>query len=243
MHRAHFQIKILFLLAALVGLGLLPRLNIKVNPSPKIKTLSVDFRYPGAGPELVEEEVTSVIERALSRLDQLKNLTSTSKTGGGRLQLEFNRQAEMEDIRLMASTILRQVYPSLPRQASYPIISYDSDYESYPTLMVYAAVSGLSSESLDKLIEQEVILPLTAIQGIYKIEKTGLPNEEYAIRINDKKLQRYGISYDEIRSKIGGWSRSENLGFVQASRQGQLLSVKYKPAGIQPQLKKELPVK
>lgn len=246
MHRAHFQIKILFLLAALVGLGLLPRLNIKVNPSPKIKTLSVDFHYPGAGPELVEEEVTSVLERALSRLDRLKNLTSTSKTGGGHLQLEFNRQAKMEDIRLMASTILRQVYPSLPRQASYPVVSYDSDYESYPTLMVYAAISDLSSESLGKLIEQEVILPLSALKDIYKIEKTGLPAEEYAIRIDDQKLQRHGISYDDVKNKIANWSRSENLGLVQEPRQQQLLSVRYMPSGLQPQLKnalESLPVK
>ncbi len=227
MHSAHFQIRILFFLAALLGLGLIPQLNIQLNPSPQTQDMSITFRYPGMGPELIEREVTSIIESSLSRLDQLESIESTSREGTGNIELRFDKEARMEDIRLLVSTLIRQIYATLPEGVSYPAIRYDSEFESYPTLMVYAAVSDLESETFQKVIDKEVILPLSAIPGIHDIELTGIPSWEYHVKVEEEKLRRYGISYQDIRRTINDWSQQQNLGLIAEPKNQQLISVQY----------------
>lgn len=225
MQKAHFQIKIIFFAASLLGILLVPKLSIKLNPSPKTQELSVSFRYPSAGPDQVEAEVSVVLERALSQLDGLIEISSVSGDGFGSIQMTFDQKTVIEDARLIASTFIRQVFPDLPKEVSYPVLSYKSEFASNPTLMIYAALSNLKPFELSKLLDRTIILPLSGLEGVHSIEKTGLSTYEWRIILKDDLLALYELEYLEIKNTIANWSERQNLGLVTGPSSNELAGV------------------
>ena len=222
-----FQLRITFLLLAIAGLYLIPKINTQLTPSPDSKSLAVTFNYPGAGAELVEREVTSLLEGALSRMNHLVTIESTSSDGQGQIEMEFDRHALMDDVRLLVSTIVRQVHSDLPAGLSYPMVRYKSSFESYPVLLVYAVLNRNVGEDIKKWIDREITIPLSGIKGIHSIEVTGIDTEEAHVRIDQNELIIHGLTIDDIRRALRQKNLQLQLGTVQM-KDGNLAGVTFR---------------
>ena len=67
--------------------------------------------YPGATPEKVESEVTKPLEQAMSTLEHIKNVSSTSAENVSMLTLEFEEAANMDTIGVDISSRSRRCPP------------------------------------------------------------------------------------------------------------------------------------
>lgn len=67
-------------------------------------------------------EVTSRLEAMLARIKGIKEISSTSGNGWGRITLELDKHTNIDAARFEASTIVRQTWPDLPEELSYPIL-------------------------------------------------------------------------------------------------------------------------
>lgn len=67
-----FSINIVFLLLAIIGLALLPRLPVQLQPQSQGDVVYVNYSWHGMGAEVVEREVTSPIEGTISALRGVK---------------------------------------------------------------------------------------------------------------------------------------------------------------------------
>ena len=142
-----FTIIIIFLCLAMVGIFLVPKLPVKLSPSRTLPSLTVSFSMPQNSARVVEMEVTSKLESMLTRIEGLKNISSTSGNGWGNITLEFDKHTSMETARFEASAIVRQTWQDLPREVSYPYISVhrpdDNAMRSFMTFTVNSAASPI----------------------------------------------------------------------------------------------------
>jgi multidrug efflux pump subunit AcrB len=53
---------VVFVLLIITGAGLMPRLNVQLNPSRSLPRLSVSYNWPDASARVIEQEVTSTLE-------------------------------------------------------------------------------------------------------------------------------------------------------------------------------------
>lgn len=210
-----FQVRMLFILAAILGGLLLPFINLQLNPSPKVQKLSVTFNYPNTGPAEVERQVTSVLEGVLSRLEYLVEITSTSSDGQGEINLTFSDEANMPDARLNVSVLIRQTYAVLPEAVSYPTIAYRSKFETKSPLLSYALVSDMPGTALEQIIQQKLMIPLGRIQGISDITLRGLQKDECQITYDKKQLQNLQIDPNQITTAIRQWNARNYIGTLQ----------------------------
>ncbi len=192
----------LFLLAGIMGAMLLPLINLQLNPSPRVQKLSVDFSYPNTGPVEVERQVTSLLERVLSRLEHLTEITSISEENRGSISMSFSREADMADVRLNASVLIRQTYAQLPREVTYPQISYDSKFETKSSLLSYAVISDLPGKELEELLRQKLVSPLGLIDGVSDITLRGLQKDECQITYDANQLAKLNINARVISTAI-----------------------------------------
>ena len=118
-----FALIITFVCLSLVGVVLVPLLPVKLAPSQEMPGLSVSFSMPGHSARVVETEVTSRLEAMLSRVNGIKNITSTSDNGGGHIRIELDKHTDMDATRFEVSTLIRQLWSQLPDGVSYPLIS------------------------------------------------------------------------------------------------------------------------
>ena len=131
-----FTIIVAFVCLALAGLAFLPLLPVKLSPSRTLPRLSVSFNMPGNSSRVIEMEVTSRLEAMLSRISGVKEISSTSGNGWGRITIELDKHTDVDAARFEASTIVRQTWPDLPDGVTYPTLqmSRPDDKESRPFL-------------------------------------------------------------------------------------------------------------
>lgn len=136
--KSSFSVNIGFLVLSIIGLALLPKLSVQLQPQSGGDQVFVRFSWYGMGAEVVEREVTSPIEGALSSLRGLQNISSSSYKGGGYISLEFKKGTDMDAARFEVSSILRSLHPRLPQGVPLPMVSYTSGSdEDDPLLLIY----------------------------------------------------------------------------------------------------------
>src|SRR5690606_29558313 len=116
---------IVVIFAALTVLGLYSYTQLSYELLPKISppVISISTIYPGASPHEVETSVTKVMEDAISSLDQIESINSTSSEGVSFIFAQLNQSADIDIILQNAQRKVIHVAYLLPTEAKTPTIS------------------------------------------------------------------------------------------------------------------------
>ncbi|MCK5424399.1 MAG: efflux RND transporter permease subunit [Emcibacter sp.] len=112
----------LILVAGFSAISSLPR---QEDPSLTHRFDAANTPFPGASAERVEALVTERIEAALSEIDEIKRLRSTSRTGMSTVSIEFEDSVPKEDIENLWSQIrdkLKDAERDMPEGAGTPYL-------------------------------------------------------------------------------------------------------------------------
>ena len=195
-----FSILLLMAVAAVVGLAAAGSLKVQYSPSVPERSITVSFSYPGASAYIVEAEVTSVIEGALSNVASRRSVSSRSWEGGGRVSLDFGKRADMAAARFEVASVIRNLYPSLPSGVSYPDLSLNVSGGRSWTALSYDIRSSLSTKQISDFIEDRMITPLSAVEGVEWVNLSGVTPYEWVVEFDSDKVRLYGIGADDISS-------------------------------------------
>lgn len=216
-----FTLIVTFVCLSLVGLALVPLLPVKLSPSRDMPGLSVSFSMPGNSARVVETEVTSRLEGMLSRVNGIRNITSTSDNGGGYIRIELDRHADIDATRFEVSTLIRQLWSQLPDGVSYPQISTQrSDDKASRPFMTYTLNAPATPIVIQKYGEERIKPMLSALNGVYKVELSGATPMEWRIVYDNVQLERTGISVQDILSAITERYGREFLGICELEKGG-----------------------
>lgn len=211
-----FTLIVTFVCLSLVGLALVPLLPVKLSPSRDMPGLSVSFSMPGNSARVVETEVTSRLEGMLSRVNGIKNITSTSDNGGGYIRIELDKHTDIDATRFEVSTLIRQLWSQLPDGVSYPQISTQrSDDKASRPFMTYTLNAPATPIVIQKYGEERIKPMLSALNGVYKVELSGATPMEWRIVYDNVQLERTGISVQDILSAITEHYGREFLGICE----------------------------
>ena len=226
-----FTMIVSFICLAIVGLSLVPLLPVKLSPSHEMPSLTVSFRMPGNSARVIETEVTSKLEGALSRINGVRKIRSTSDNGSGSLRIEIDKHSDTQLVRFEVSTIIRQIWSQLPDGVSYPQISTQhSDNQSVRPFMTYTLNAPATSILIQNYGENFIKPALSAIKGIYKIDLSGATPMEWRLVYDNNQLQRLGISVDDIEKAIQAYYDNEFLGICQTDADGEWIRLVYASA-------------
>jgi len=224
-HFSPFRIVVLFMVLALAGLAITGRLFVDLTPDYSNPQLNISFTFPGASPEFAEQEATAPLENALSTLANIKNIYSVSRYDGGYVQIEFQKDADLDYRRFEAAAIIRQLYKQLHPGISYPVIARQTpDDEQTRPLLVYRAMTTVSPEEAGLQVRR-VFRGLGMQAGVSEVRIAGDETTQVTIRYDQSALRRNGISTDLLEqaiSQVDAWNVSGKSNF----RSGQVYNVK-----------------
>ena len=211
-----FTVIVAFLSIALMGIALVPLLPIKLAPSRTLPSLTVYFNMPNNSARIVEMTTTSKLEAMLARIKGVKNIYSTSGNGWGNITLELDKHTPIDVARFEASTIVRQTWPELPREVSYPYISVRRpDEKASRPFMTFTVNSAAIPIVIMQYAENNIKPALNDIPGIYKIDVRGATPMEWQLTYDSDQLQALGISLGDIRSAISMHYQTDFLGMAE----------------------------
>ena len=109
-------------IVAIVILGIvsLSRLPVDFLPNMELPFISVRTTYDNAGPEEVEKSVTRLIESAVSGINNVKTITSSSREGISSVFIEFNWGSDLSSATADIREALDRIRSSLPDDAESP---------------------------------------------------------------------------------------------------------------------------
>ena len=125
------------------------------------------------------------------------------ETDGEGLLLELDKHTNIDAARFEASTIVRQTWPDLPEELSYPILemSRPDDKESRP-FMSYTLNASATPIFIQRFAEDQIKPRLSSVQGIYRIDVSGATPMEWRLEYDSRQLRDLGITIEDIQSAI-----------------------------------------
>ena len=210
-----FSVILIMIALSVVGIASLPLLNIQHKPSSGTKSISVSFSYPGASAEIVEGAVTCKIEGVLSGIMGNTGISSVSRKGTGTVTVDFGKDTDMAAARFEVASVVRNIYSSLPKGVTYPVISLDASGGTKTAAISYLIKGDLPSQELVKYAQDRIVHPISAIDGVDNVSISGGSPFEWVITFDNEKAEAAGIGASDISSAFRNYFSEDVLGLTQ----------------------------
>ncbi|MBQ7522765.1 MAG: efflux RND transporter permease subunit [Clostridia bacterium] len=183
--------------------------------------------YPGANPELVETEVTRPLEQALSVLDGVKQVTSTSADNYSTVALEYEDGKNMDSAMVDINSSINTLTGSWNDMVASPVIMKINP-DMMPAAVVAVDVEGMDTVELSEYVSDTLLNQLEGVDGVASVSKIGSITESIHVVIDEKKLQKINTKiqkaiddkFDEGKAEINDGLEKLNEGLEQ-TKEGQ----------------------
>ncbi|HSL00218.1 MAG TPA: efflux RND transporter permease subunit [Rubrobacteraceae bacterium] len=183
------------------GLYATTRLNQELLPDIEFPIITVSTPVPGAGPDLVDEQVTQPVESAVDGVEGIESVQSTSSAGFSVVLVEFSLDIDTEEAEAELNSALGGV--ALPQQAEEPEVRAQSASE-FPIMNVSLSASNGNLAELTEYARDEAIPLVEDVEGVGRVDLVGGAEREIEVELDPASLQENGISPDAVVGAIGG---------------------------------------
>ncbi len=212
-----FSVVLVMVALSIVGIASIPRLNIQYTPSTSSRSIQVYYELTDASAEIVEAEVTSLLEGALALIRGSTRISSVSQKGSGNITIEFRKGTNMDAARFEVASAIRNIYSSLPDGVTYPEIEVLSDSESRDLgfVLSYYLKGEMPSLEIDRFATKNILPALSAVKGVDGVYINGATPFHWVITFDAPKASVAGITADDIAEAIRAAFREDVIGMVQ----------------------------
>ncbi|WP_425638939.1 efflux RND transporter permease subunit [Agrobacterium radiobacter] len=205
-------------LLVVAGLAALVGVEVRELPDVDRPSISVRTTYEGAAPETIDQEVTQTIEGAVARVSGIKSIASNSQFGTSRVTMEFGDNVDMAVAANDVRDAIGRVTNQLPDDADEPqIIKADSD--SQPIMRLAVTSSTLSMEDLTKLVDDEIIDRLAAVDGVADVELYGDQEKVFRVDLNQAALASRGLTVTDVSNALASAALDVPAGSLKSTTQ------------------------
>ncbi len=221
---------VIFTVLGILGVLSYSQLNYNLLPKFEAPVMSVITVYPGAAAGEVETSVTKKIEDALSSLENLDRIQSTSQEGVSVVTIQLLQSADVEEAVQDAQRKVNSVMSRLPDDVEAPTINKFST-DDLPIMQI--GLSGnMSPTAFYKLVEDRIQPQLAKVQGVGQITLVGGDEREIKVNIDPARLQAYGLSINQVTQAVISANQDFPTGKVETTDQQYSLRVAAKFASL-----------
>ncbi len=222
---------VLNLLIIIAGLAAFSSVDIREMPDVDRPVLSVRTDYDGAVPSTVDTEVTQVLEDALSALDGMSYIESTSSMGSSRITIDLSDGTDVNVAANEAREIVSGALRSLPDDIEDPSVSKsDSNADAIIRL---ALLGDASLDTLTQLAEGAVYERLSLIDGIAEVTLRGDRANEFRVAVNMPSLLSRGLTIFDVSTALAQLRDDTALGSLSSETQTLSLRVGSKDVTVE----------
>lgn len=173
-------------------------LGVREYPAIDPAVVNVRTSYVGANSDIVEQQITEPLEKAINGVQGVKNITSNSSQGSSNITVEFELNVDLEQAANDVRDKVSQALGNLPQDIDSPptVSKADADSDPIMFLQIQSQTKGLME--LTDYAENVVQERLQTIQGVSGINVFG---KRYSMRlwIDPARLSAYNLTIDDIR--------------------------------------------
>jgi multidrug efflux pump len=207
---------VLSLILVLVGFMAYSRLTIREYPNIDEPQVSVNTSYQGASAEIIESQVTQVLEGSLAGVEGIDTIESSSRAESSRITIRFRPGVSVDtaasDVRDRVSRVRR----SLPDDISEPTIA-KVEADAQPIIFLIVRSTRLDALALTDFVDRFVIDRFKTLNGVADVSLNG--ERRYAMRIwiDHAKLAGLGLTVQDVENAISNQNAEIPAGRIESN--------------------------
>ena len=176
-------------------------LGIREYPAIDPPVVNVRTSYVGANAEIIEQQITEPLEKAVNGVEGVKNITSSSSQGSSNITVEFELSVDLERAANDVREKVSQVSGRLPQDIDAPPTVAKQDSDSDPIVFMQMQSNKRSLLELSDLAENIVQERLQTISGVSGVNVFG---QRPAMRIwfDPIKLSAYKLTIQDVKTAL-----------------------------------------
>ncbi len=197
---------VISLLLIVLGIMAFSRLTLRELPAIDPPIVSVDVNYPGASAAVVETRVTQVLEDALSGIEGIETLESTSVNGRSSVNIEFTLERDIEAAANDVRDAISDIPDRMPDEADPPEVE-KADSDSQTVIWLNMSSPTMDTMQLSDYAERYIVDRLSSMDGVARVRIGG--QQRYAMRIwlDSGAMAARGITVRDVEDAL----RTENV--------------------------------
>ncbi len=219
-----YKILVLVLFIVISAFGFKAYKDIPVDAFPDItpKQVVIFTESPGNSAEDIEKLVTYPIESALSGMAGVKLILSNSIFGLSYVSVFFDDDMDIYFLRQLVSERLSTV--SIPKGWGKPVLGPNST--GLGQVFWYQIKDTTGKYTLSELREMQeyIVTPLfKSVSGVEEVIGWGGYEKQYNVLVDTKKLQDFGITYDDIVQALQKSNQAAGGQYLEFNREQYLI--------------------
>ncbi|NRG40478.1 efflux RND transporter permease subunit [Rathayibacter sp. VKM Ac-2835] len=184
---------------AVFGGVALTGLKQELAPSISFPQLAVISSYPGAAPEVVNDDVSTPIETAIQGVPGLEATSATSSTNSSLISASFAYGTDLATAEQKILQAINRIASTLPDGVDPQVVT--GSFDDLPVLQLAVSSDGDAKALADRL-RTSVIPDLEKVEGVREVALVGESAQRVTITPDDAALAAAGLSTADIRTAL-----------------------------------------
>jgi HAE1 family hydrophobic/amphiphilic exporter-1 len=192
-------IALLTIVVALFGGYALTALKLELFPSLTLPNVTIVTTYPGASPEVVENDVSTPIETAIQGVEGLDSTSATSSSGISTVQASFAYGTDLTRAEQKVELAVGRIQSQLPSGVDPQVVTFSIG--DFPVVQL-AVTSDLDTAELASRLDTLTVPALEQTDGVSAATVYGATGQRITITPDLASLAADGLSTQSIRDAL-----------------------------------------
>ncbi|HUX73329.1 MAG TPA: efflux RND transporter permease subunit [Steroidobacteraceae bacterium] len=210
------------LLALAIGLsGLLAYFHLPVAPLPSVTypVVVVQASMAGASPDTMASTVAEPLERRLSTIAGVTELTSSNTVGSSRVVVQFALNRDINGAARDVEAAIQAARADLPTTLRNNPSYREYDPADSPIIILSLTSPTLTRAQLYDSANTVIQQQLSQISGVGQIILGGSALPSVRVELEPDKLSAYGIGLEDVRAAIAAANADSAKGYIEQGDQ------------------------
>ncbi|MFT6557140.1 efflux RND transporter permease subunit [Sneathiella sp.] len=176
-------------------------LSVREYPDVDKPNVSISTTYRGASAEIIESQITQVLEDAVAGIGGVARINSSSREESSSINVEFNLSRDIESATNDVRARVSRVISKLPDEADAPRIS-KTESDARPIMWLSMASTDLSSLELTDFAERTLVDPLSTVNGVASVRIGGARRYAMRIWVDTEALAAHSLTVQDVETAI-----------------------------------------
>ena len=188
------------LLAGWVAYRFLP---LAALPEVAYPTIQVTTLYPGAGPDVINSNITAPLERQFGQMAGLRQMRSQSSAGASVITLQFDLKLGLDEAEQEVQAAINAAGNLLPTDLPAPPIYSKVNPADAPVLTLALTSATLPLTEVEDLADTRLAQKISQQSGVGLVTIAGGQRPAVRVEVNPTALAAYGLTLEAVRTAIG----------------------------------------
>jgi multidrug efflux pump len=192
---------VLSIVVLLVGLISYSRLSVREYPRIDEPVVTVETRYVGASAEVVESQITKILEDSLAGIEGVDVMTSVSRSETSQITVRFKLSRDPDSAAADVRDKVARVRAKLPLAVDEPVIA-KVEADSFPIMWLAVAAPNKSAMEVSDYVNRYIKPRLSTLPGAADVRIFGERKMTMRIWVDPAKLSAYRLTPQDVEDAL-----------------------------------------